>query len=204
MCLDHACSLMAAAFTGEYHYDRVMRTLDELAGRVEERSLGGVLAATRGRLTGDRESYFDARNSYIDVVLERGLGLPITLSVIVMEIGRRVDIPIVGIGLPSHFIVRDGVRDVFGDPFHDGAVYDRAAVVSSWSRLVGEGHEFDELHLSPVAERVILIRMLNNLRALYSRGQNPRALYALAVMRGAFVELAHESPEHARWVRHYN
>lgn len=202
--LDHACSLLAAAFTGDYHYDRVMRSLDELAATVAEKSLGGVLAAMRGRLTGDRENYFDAKNSFIDAVLVRGLGLPITLSVIAIEIGRRVDVPIVGVSLPSHFIVRESASDVFGDPFHAGAIYDRAGVVSAWHRLVGEGHPFDELHLAPVDDRTILIRILNNLRALYSRGQDPRALYALAVMRGGFVELAHEAREHARWVRHYN
>lgn len=202
--LDHACSLLAAAFTGDYHFDRVLRSLDDLADRVAERSLRGVLSVMRGRLSGDTENYLDPRNSYLDAVLERGLGLPITLSVIAIEVGRRVDVPIVGIGLPSHFIVREAPHDVFGDPFHDGAVYDRAGVVSAWHRLVGEAHPFDELHLNPVDDRTILIRMLNNLRALYSRGQDPRALYALAVMRGGFVELAHESAEHARWVRHFN
>jgi regulator of sirC expression with transglutaminase-like and TPR domain len=202
--LDHACSLLAAAFTGEYHFDRVMRSLDELAALVTDRSLPGVLAVMRSRVAGDRENYFDARNSYIDSVLERGRGLPITLSVIAIEIGRRIDVPIVGVGLPSHFIVRESARDVFGDPFNDGAILDRAGVVSSWHRLVGEAHSFDELHLAPVSDRTILIRILNNLRALYSRGQDPRALYALSVMRGSFAELAHESAEHARWVRHYN
>ncbi|TPW10459.1 MAG: hypothetical protein FD127_3733 [Acidimicrobiaceae bacterium] len=115
--LDHACSLLAAAFTGDYHYDRVMRSLDELAAMVTEKSLGGVLAAMRGRLTGDRENYFDAKNSFIDAVLVRGLGLPITLSVIAIEIGRRVDVPIVGVSLPSHFIVREtGRRSHDPDP----------------------------------------------------------------------------------------
>jgi hypothetical protein len=70
--------------------------------------------------------------------------------------------------------------------------------------LVGEGHSFDELHLAPVSERVILIRMLNNLRGQYVRTSDPRGLYALSVMRGAFVELAHEATEHAKWVRHLN
>lgn len=202
--LDHACSLLAAAFTGDYHFERVMRSLDDLAALVTDRSLPGILAVMRGRVDGDREHYFDAHNSFIDSVLERGVGLPITLSVIVIEIGRRIDVPIVGVGLPSHFIVREAAHDVFGDPFNSGTVYDRSGVVSAWHRLVGDGHPFDELHLTPVDDRTVLIRMLNNLRALYSRGHDPQALYALSVMRGGFAELAHEAAEHARWVRHFN
>lgn len=202
--LDVACSLMSAAFTDRDHGDDVLRRLDELADLCVDRSLIGVLAVLRGRLTGNRDDYYDPRNSFLDEVLLRGIGLPITLAVVAIEVGRRIDVPILGIGLPSHFMVRDAVREIYGDPFNDGAIYDRAGVVDAWSRLVGEGHSFDELHLAPVSERVILIRMLNNLRGAYVRTGNPRGMYALSVMRGAFVELAHEAVEHATWVRHLN
>ena len=195
---------MSAAFTGQYHHDRVMAALDDLAAMTEQRSLDGVLDVMRPRLTGARENYYDPSNSFIDEVLVRGVGLPIALSVIAMEIGRRVDVPILGIGLPSHFIVRDANSDQYGDPFNDCATFDRAGLVSRWSRLVGEGHSFDELHLTPVDDRTILIRMLNNLRALYLQRNEPRSMYALSVMRGGFAELAHEAPQHARWVRHLN
>lgn len=202
--LDQACALMSAAFTGQYQHAQVMSALDDLAGLCDDRSLEGILAVMRPRLTGAREDYYDPRNSFIDAVLERGVGLPITLSVIAIEIGRRLDVPIVGIGLPSHFVVRQAATDRYGDPFNDGAVFDRAGLVSRWTRLVGEGHPFDELHLTPVDARTILIRMLNNLRALYLRRNEPRSMYALSVMRGGFAELAHEAPQHARWVRHLN
>lgn len=202
--LDRACALMAAAFTGRDRTDEVVARLDELSDLVVDRSLTGVLAVMRGRLAGNRLDYTDRRNSFVDEVLARGLGLPITLSVVAMEIGRRLGVPVLGIGLPSHFIVREGTRELYGDPFNDGALYDRAGLVSAWHRLVGEGHAFDELHLAPVSERVILIRMLNNLRAVSLRSGDARSMYALSVMRGAFAELAHEAPEHARWVRQLN
>ena len=202
--LDVACGLMGAAFTGHDNGFEVVRRLDELADMCVDRSLTGILAVMRGRVAGNREDYNDPRNSFIDQVLLRGVGLPITLSVVAMEIGRRIDVPIVGVGLPSHFIVREATRDLYGDAFNDGAIYDRAGIVAAWSRLVGEGHAFDELHLRPVSERVILIRMLNNLRGQYVRNKDPRGMYALSVMRGAFVELAHEAGEHAAWVRHLN
>ena len=202
--LDVACSLMAAAFTGEDHHDEVVARLEELAAMCVDQSLTGVLAVMRGRLSGNRIDYYDPKNSFIDQVLSRGLGLPISLSVVAIEVGRRVGVPVLGIGLPSHFMVREAGRELYGDPFNDGAIYDRSGVVGAWSRLVGEGHSFDELHLAPVSERVILIRMLNNLRGQYVRTSDARGLYALSVMRGAFVELAHEATEHAKWVRHLN
>ena len=202
--LDRACSLMAASFTGADHEPEVLRRLDELADQCVDRSLNGILAVMRGRLTGNKSDYYDPRNSFIDQVLLRGLGLPITLSVVAIEMGRRLDVPVVGIGLPGHFVVREAGREVYGDPFNDGSIYDRSGVVAAWSRLVGEGQPFDELHLVPVSERVILIRMLNNLRGLYERSNDTRGLYALSVMRGAFAELAHEAVDHARWVRNLN
>lgn len=202
--LDHACALMSASFSGQYRHDVVMSGLDALAGQCEDHSLEGVLSVMRPRLTGARDDYYDPRNSFLDDVLQRGVGLPITLSVVAIEIGRRLDVPIVGVGLPSHFIVRDATRDIYGDPFNDGAIFDRSGLVARWSRLVGEGHPFDELHLNPVDDRTILIRMLNNLRALYLRRNEPRSMYALSIMRGGFAELAHEAPQHARWVRHLN
>jgi regulator of sirC expression with transglutaminase-like and TPR domain len=202
--LDHACALMSAAFTGQYRHDQVMSALDDLAALCDQRSFEAVLAVMRPRLTGARDDYYDPRNSFVDEVLDRGVGLPITLSVIAIEIGRRLEVPIVGVGLPSHFIVRDAASDRYGDPFNDGAQFDRAGLVSHWTRLVGEGHPFDELHLTPVDDRTILIRMLNNLRALYLRRNEPRSMYALSIMRGGFAELAHEAPQHARWVRHLN
>lgn len=202
--LERACSLLSAGFTGIDRSAEVTQRLDELAALVAEPSLRGVLAAMRGRVTGNVDDYYDPRNSYLDEVLRRGVGLPITVSVVAIEVGRRVGAQVVGIGIPSHFLVREAHHDVYGDPFHDGAVLDRAGLLASWTRLVGEGTPFDDLHLVPVSERVILIRMLNNLRALFGGGGEPRALYALAVMRGGFAELAHESAQHARWVRHYN
>ncbi|MEZ5252081.1 MAG: transglutaminase family protein [Ilumatobacteraceae bacterium] len=73
--LDRACALLAAGFTGVDRSDEVLRRLDELAGRVDDRSLDGVLDAMRGRLAGNRTDYYDPRNSFLDAVLERGLGL---------------------------------------------------------------------------------------------------------------------------------
>lgn len=204
--LDEACSLMSAAFSGIDRTEWVREQLDTLASQVVEASLRGVLDVMRARLTGNRDDYYDPRNSFIDDVLRRGLGLPISLSVVAIEIGRRVGADILGVGLPGHFIVREAGTDLFGDPFHDGALHDRAGLVAAWDRIIGGGHPFDELHLAPVSDRTVLIRMLNNLRAIFlpSEDGDVIAPYALATMRGGFVELAHEGSQHARWVRALN
>src|SRR5688572_18619951 len=94
--LDRACALLAASFTGVDRTDEVLRRLDELAAACEDPSLPAVLAVMRGRLSGNAQEYYDVRNSFIDSVLERGLGLPISLSVVAIEVGRRIGRPIVG------------------------------------------------------------------------------------------------------------
>lgn len=202
--LDAACSLLSAGFTTRDRAEEVSARLDELAAACQEPTLRGVLGTMRPHLSGNVEEYYDPRNSFIDVVLERGVGLPITLGVIAIEIGRRVGAPVVGIGPPRHFMVRDVATGEFGDPFHGGMVYDRGEFRAAWDRLMGVEHPFDELHLVPLSERAILIRMLTNLRALYVQRGDPRALWTLSIMRGSFVELVHEAPDHAQWMRFWN
>lgn len=202
--LDVACALLAGAFTGVDRSDEVSARLDQMAARVGEVTLDGVLDAMRGSLTGNRSDYDDMRNSFLPDVLDRGLGLPITLSVVAIELGRRVGASVVGIGLPGHFIVGDCTGERFGDPFNAGACYDRITLQQVWPALVGARLPFDELHLAPVGERAILIRMLNNLRAALVPSGEVRAIQALASLRSAFVELAHEAPHYPRWLRHYN
>jgi regulator of sirC expression with transglutaminase-like and TPR domain len=202
--LDVACALLAAAFTGVDRTDEVVTTLDALADSVTEPTFDGVLDVLQQRLTGNRGEYHDPRNSYLPDVLDRGLGLPITLSVVAIEVGRRVSVPVVGVGLPGHFIAGDGSGHRFGDLFNAGARYDRSTLRQVWPSLVGSDLPFDELHLLPVSERAILIRMLNNLRARVLATGGLGAIRALVELRSSFVELAHEGREYPRWLRQYN
>ncbi len=202
--LDVACATMAAAFTEVDRTDEVLDHLDDLADACAEPTLAGVLGAMRGRLTGNVEDYYDVRNSYIDVVLERGVGLPITLGVIAIEVGRRVGAPVAGIGVPGHFMVRHETRPEYGDPFHDGLLYDRPALLAAWPSLAGEGVAFDDIHLVPMPERGILIRMLNNLRTIFVARNDVFRLYPLAKMRAAFPELIGEAPDRSRWMAYWN
>lgn len=202
--LDRACALMAAAFTGSDDTDETVRRLDVLAETVGPPSFEGVLEALRHRFTGNRLDYHDPRNSYLPEVLRRGLGLPITLSVVAIEVGRRLGVHIDGVGLPGHFIVGDGTGERFADPFNGAALHDRTSLRAAWPILVGSAYRFDDLHLVAVSERAILIRMLNNLRGTVLGRRDLRALQALTSLRSAFAELALEATDYPAWFRHYN
>lgn len=129
---------------------------------------------------GNRERYTDPENSYIDRVIERRLGIPITLSLVYMEIAQRVGLECDGIGFPGHFLVRCGGDDgFFLDPFNGGQQLTRDDLEG---RL--EGHTVDlpslDSLLAAVTRRQILQRMLVNLCVAYQgMGDAPRWIAAL-------------------------
>jgi regulator of sirC expression with transglutaminase-like and TPR domain len=130
-------------------------------------------------LAGNREDYYDARNSCLNDVLERRLGIPITLALVVMEVGRRVGLSIVGVGLPGHFVVRAelGPEPVLLDPFDGGAVLTHERAAQLVARAVGERLKLTKRHFAPLGKRQILTRLLMNLRGIYCRrGEWDKAL----------------------------
>jgi regulator of sirC expression with transglutaminase-like and TPR domain len=110
---------------------------------------------------GNDVDYTDPRNSYLDVVLDRRLGIPITLSILMIEVGRRCGAVLTGIGMPGHFLVGGG-RGVYYDPFHAGERLELAGVRRLFAAQRG-GAAFDERFLEPVGPRAILARVLANL-----------------------------------------
>ena len=118
---------------------------------------------------GNEIDYNDPRNSCINYVLDRRTGIPIALSVIYIEVARRLDQPVSGVGLPGHFIVEynDGEFATYIDPFHSGKLLSRLEC----QQLARDrtGSEADSNALAPVGTRYILVRMLNNLRSAYFR-----------------------------------
>ena len=155
-----------------------------------------------GRLTGNRADYGDPSNSYVHRVLATGLGIPITLSVCAMEVGRRLDVPILGVGLPGHFLIMcDGE---YADPFHGGRRYSQDELEPAWRRITGMTGDLERRFVQPTHTRSILLRMLNNLKNILVAMDEPGPLSVLATLRGAFPELAQERAEHARWLRHWN
>ncbi len=118
---------------------------------------------------GNQADYANPRNSYLNQVLERRLGIPISLSVLFVDLAQRLGVPAQGVGLPGHFIVAVAGEDepLLLDPFHDGrrlSVDDCAELARQAAGLEGP---FDPDWLAPTPPRDIVARMLNNLRGLY-------------------------------------
>lgn len=153
-----------------------LHRLDDLAARAGLAGAGDAataLARLRRFLfedegfRGNADEYFDPRNSCLDHVLQRRVGIPITLSVLMMEVGRRLGIAIDGIGLPGHFVVRDRLSGALIDPFHGGATLSPSDAEDVVAQALGQRIPLTEAHFTPVTKAQILTRMLANLKSVY-------------------------------------
>ena len=168
--------------------------------------LDGIAAAVRNDLAGDQDpvravaainrqlyeiegfrgnerEYYDARNSYLNEVLDRRLGIPITLSVVYLEVARRVALPAFGVGLPGHFLVKVPTDrgDLLLDPFYGGRELSMEECQERLDRVYAGLVRLDARMLLPVSKRMILVRILNNLKTTFmAQGEADRALDVLA------------------------
>ena len=119
--------------------------------------------------TGNRADYGDPRNSFLNDVLDRRLGIPITLSLLLIEVGRQLGLAIEGIGLPGHFVtgVRLGGEQILLDPFNGGAILTPDLCADLVARAVGQRVSLTEADFAPVTKRQLLGRMLRNLKGIY-------------------------------------
>src|SRR5262245_36435359 len=119
---------------------------------------------------GNREDYYDPRNSLLNDVIDRRLGIPITLSLVLMEVGRRVGLAIEGVGLPGHFVARlAGQENLLVDPFDAGAPLTPDACAALVERAVGQRVPLTDAAFATVGKRQFLARMLMNLKGIYWR-----------------------------------
>ncbi|MBI2808785.1 MAG: transglutaminase family protein [Planctomycetes bacterium] len=135
---------------------------------------------------GNPADYYDPRNSYFNQVLERRVGIPISLSAVAMAVGQRAGLTIAGIGLPGHFIVKaiDGTREIIIDPFDGGRILSRADCEQLIHHATGVVVLPGMLELTPIPLGLMIQRMLNNLRTIYQKGQDwPRAVRTLERLR---------------------
>jgi regulator of sirC expression with transglutaminase-like and TPR domain len=144
---------------------------------------------------GNRESYFDPRNSFLNEVLDRRLGIPITLSVIYMEVGKRLGLKLHGVGMPGHFLVKclDHGTEIFVDPFNGGEILLESDCHSKLSQIHGENLLFDRVYLNSINNHQILTRMLTNLKRIYLKQQDH--LRALAIVEKLLVVNPNAPPE---------
>ena len=136
---------------------------------------------------GDSENYYDPRNSYLNDVVSRKHGIPITLSLVYIEVGRRLRMPLEGIGMPGHFLVRhQEIDDLFVDPFNGGILLSTEECKQRLKDSVRGSFHWDPKFLQPVTNREFLARIIRNLKSIYLRKRDhARALtmieFALAL-----------------------
>lgn len=200
LALDEAALLIAAHARPGLDVAGELRVLDRLAAGIP----AGDLHEWRRHLfvdlgfTGNVDRYHDPSNSFLDQVVRRRRGLPITLSVLGMEVGRRAGLRLLGVGMPGHFLLRHG-PDGFVDPFDGGRALDRAGCLERFRQVNGPRATFLPSYLDPVGPLTILSRMLNNLKAVYAGRGDVVALSWVFALRSAIPRTSpHDDREWAR------
>jgi len=135
------------------------------------------------RFRGNVEDYYDPRNSFLNEVLDRKLGIPITLALVYEEVARRIGLPLFGVGMPGHFLLKhydvDG-RQVILDPFHGGALLTLQECQQRLDQVYSGQMHLQSEFLSSVSRRRWLTRMLNNLKTIYLSSRNFRKALVMA------------------------
>ena len=133
--------------------------------------------------TGNHTTYYDPDNSYLNQVLDRRIGIPISLSMVYLLIARRLRIPVVGISMPGHFLLQYN-DSLFIDAFQKGQLLNRGECVQY---LMNNGFGFQPAYLSPTPTRFMLVRMLTNLIQIYST-QDPERADSLTAFRDMLTQ----------------
>jgi regulator of sirC expression with transglutaminase-like and TPR domain len=191
--LDRTALVIALEEYPDLDLQGYLRRLDMFAARAEAlvgldlnpvniiESINEVLFVQEG-LRGNEDDYFDPRNSYLNQVLDRRLGIPISLSVIYMEVAKRINFTVQGIGFPEHFLMKhvSGDREIIIDAFQLG----RILTLNDCQELLDKFHNgvvtINASLLQSMGKRAILTRMLYNLKGVYS--QKEQHLKALSVV----------------------
>jgi regulator of sirC expression with transglutaminase-like and TPR domain len=190
--------------------------LDTMAAEVEERlpseryplrliqSLNHYLYDDLG-FVGNTSDYYDPRNSFLNDVIERRTGIPITLSLVYMEIARRIDFPMVGVGMPGHFLIRPSIEDmeIYVDAYHGGETLFAEDCQNRLNQIYGQSVELQPAFLQPIGPRQFLARMLTNLKMIYlNRDQAQKSLAAIERILLLFPDASLELRD--RGILHYH
>jgi regulator of sirC expression with transglutaminase-like and TPR domain len=195
--LAHACLMIAQDAYPELALERYLGDIERMAMRLRSRmpqtagaeervaALNEFLYEELG-YRGNTEEYYDPRNSYLNEVMDRRTGIPITLAVLYMVLGRRIGLPLEGVSFPGHFLVRLRLRGgmLVLDPFAGGMPQSEAELRERLARVIPadatENVPVRELpleqFLEPATNRQILARVLRNLKAIYRETDKPQQL----------------------------
>lgn len=188
-----------------------LATLDELAARVHDALDSDVLGgALRGQLTvvsrvlhreegfrGDLDNYYDPRNSYLNEVLARRRGIPITLSIVYQAVANRAGIPVYGVGTPGHFVVgcRSGNETWYVDPFALGEVLSFEECRRRIEKNLGQSGVLTPDDFQPASAVTIVARVLRNLKSSLARDNDWPHLYRV---QRRLAWLLHDEPDEQR------
>jgi regulator of sirC expression with transglutaminase-like and TPR domain len=206
--LAEAALLIAAEEYSRLDVSMYLEKLDRFGDRARERSgeardeydminaINTTLFEDLG-FRGNRKNYYDPRNSFMNEVIDLRLGIPITLTVVYMEVARRIGFSVQGVGMPGHFIAkhsRDG-EDIFIDPFNEGRLLGELGCAEMVSETSGGQLQLQPAHLAAVTNKQILSRMLANLLGIYA-GSNDYNRALAATER--ILLITPNSPPHIR------
>jgi regulator of sirC expression with transglutaminase-like and TPR domain len=207
--LDRAALAIAAGANPKLDEARWLAELDRLAEGVTSLDELVHRLFVEHRFAGNTGNYYDPRNSLLDRVLRRRLGIPITLAVVAIEVGRRAGVALEGVGMPGHFLVRPVGTGRHIDVFAGGAELDLVECERRFREASGAGPEvpFGPELLKVAPTLAVLTRMLENLRRVYKALARPWdrewVLRMLLTLPGAdlgeLVELAQALGEQGRW-----
>ena len=191
--LDTASLAMSSALQPELDEMDALVALDVFAGDCPTPTPDGVaryLFDTLG-FNGNRTAYYDWRNSCLDRVIATRVGIPISLSILMIEVARRVGVPLVGVGMPAHFLVRAADdENTFYDPFHGPERLDREAARRLFEQVTNGQSPWRDSYLAPTPNRDIVIRMLNNLKGSFARQSDAVRFAIVMQLRAVVPELA--------------
>ncbi len=181
--LDEGALMISAVAYPDVDVEFWRREIDSLselaAGRVakERDPISGLCALLEFMyglwgLSGNREDFYDARNSYLNQVLERRKGIPISMATLLIEVGRRTGLELQGVGFPAHFLVKlSDVNELYVDPF-SGRLIDVEGCRRLLRKVSGGKIAFSGHLLKPTSNRALLRRTLTNLKGVYIQKGN--------------------------------
>lgn len=207
--LDQAALLIGAWDFPERDLEQYRDQLDEIARRVAPEVEGATTGIGRARAISDwlfdhlgfapnTNDYYDPRNSFLCDVLDRKMGIPISLSVLYLEVARRVGVLAQGVNFPGHFLVRVAIEDawLFLDPFAGGRALTPTDLENLLKKTTSPEAVLEPSVIAAASKRQILSRMLVNLAGIYGRhGDLPRSLDVLerlAVLEPANPRIARD------------
>lgn len=184
--LTEASLLIAAESYADLDLDHYRRALDRLANGAAPRLRTAASDVERVRalidflageqqFRGNQDDYYDRRNSFLNEVLDRRIGIPITLALVYIEVARRLDLPVVGVGFPGHFLAKyAGAADVVFDPFF-GRVLTEPDCAARLRAVLGADAPFDRRYLRAATAREVLVRILRNLKQIHLQAREYEA-----------------------------